>query len=346
MDGVPPRVARRLLLAPAAVLLGIVAVVLGPFVLVAALAVDAVLRRPLSTTRLATVALAHVVFEAAGVIALFGLWIASGFGLAIRSPRMQALHHRFLRAWLGLLLDITSGCIGIVVVVEGRQPPRSGPVLVFSRHAGPWDSFLLAHALTHDYRRRPRIVMKAAMQWSPMIDIIGNRLPNRFIRPHGPDAGRFLGEIETLARGIGVDEALILFPEGGNFSERRRLAAISRLRERGDAEHADDAARLEHVVAPHPGGVLAALRGAPDADVVFVAHTGLEPLASLRELWRRTPLRTPLIGRYWRLPGTAVPETDPEIVDWLFGWWERIDTWIEQHPATSARAGVREEARS
>ena len=73
------------------------------------------------------------------------------------------------------------------------------------------------------------------------------------------------------------------------------------------------------------------MRGAPDADVVFVAHTGLEPLASLRELWRAVPLRTPLVGRYWRLRPDEIPTDEADRIDWLFEWWGRIDRWIEQH---------------
>jgi len=53
---------------------------------------------------------------------------------------------------------------------------------VLSRHAGPGDSFLLIHQLLSVYGRRPRVVMKAALQFDPSLDVLGNRLPNVFIQ--------------------------------------------------------------------------------------------------------------------------------------------------------------------
>jgi 1-acyl-sn-glycerol-3-phosphate acyltransferase len=331
MDWVPPRLVRRLILAPTAVVLAVLALVLAPFALTVACLIDLVLWRPLPTTRLVAVALVTAAFEGVGVVCLWALWVVAAFVGGVRSARGQEAHHRFLRWWLSSLTAITGRLIGIHVRIEDPRDPEPGPVLVFSRHAGPWDSFLLAHSLVHTFDRRPRIVMKEAMQWSPVIDLVGNRLPNRFIRGHGRDAARFIGEIEDLAHDLGAQDALILFPEGGNFSDRRRLAAIERLARQGDDAHAEEARRLANLIAPRPGGVLAALRGAPEADVVFVAHTGLEPLTTLGELWRHVPLSRPLFGRYWRLPPSDVPPSEGDRVDWLFDWWERIDTWIDSH---------------
>ena len=57
---------------------------------------------------------------------------------------------------------------------------------MLSRHAGPGDSFLLVHQLLSVYGRRPRVVMKAALQFDPSLDVLGNRLPNVFVRHAGP----------------------------------------------------------------------------------------------------------------------------------------------------------------
>jgi 1-acyl-sn-glycerol-3-phosphate acyltransferase len=68
----------------------------------------------------------------------------------------------------------------------------------------------------------------------------------------------------------------VIFPEGGNFTPRRRLRAIRLLEERRLAEEAAKARAMEHLLPPKPGGALAAIAAAPTADVIFVAHTGLE----------------------------------------------------------------------
>jgi hypothetical protein len=32
--------------------------------------------------------------------------------------------------------------------------------------------------------------------------------------------------------------------------------------------------------------------------------------------------------RWWRVPASEVPRDDDAIVEWLFGWWEVVDSWI------------------
>lgn len=55
----------------------------------------------------------------------------------------------------------------------------------------------------------------------------------------------------------------------------------------------------------------------------------------------RASLRRPLVERYWRPSRHEVSTEEERIVDRLFEWWERIDTWVAGHrvpqPATSAR---------
>ncbi len=89
---------------------------------------------------------------------------------------------------------------------------------------------------------------------------------------------------------MGEEDALLIFPEGGNFSESRRLRAIDRLRGKGMLEQAQRAEAMRHVLPPRPGGVAAALEAAPHADVVFVAHTGLEHLSTVADLWDGLPM--------------------------------------------------------
>ncbi len=82
--------------------------------------------------------------------------------------------------------------------------------------------------------------------------------------------------------------------------------------------------------------VMSAIRAAPDADVVFVAHAVLEDVGTFRELWGRIPLTRPIPSRYWRIPPSEVPKEEAELIDWLYAWWERIDAWIDEHSAPLA----------
>ncbi|MGH2682759.1 MAG: 1-acyl-sn-glycerol-3-phosphate acyltransferase [Actinomycetota bacterium] len=334
MIPLPPRIVRRTVFAPLVFLLSVALLLLSPVALLVAFLADLVLPGRWQAVRLVTLGLVFAAYEAAVLVALFVLWIAGGFGARLGSPRFQEAHYRLVRWWLGGLAGAAIRLLQLEIEVEDRPEPQAGPVLVFCRHAGPGDSILLAHTLLSGYERRPRIVMKAALQWDPAIDIVGNRLPCAFIRPHSEDPRHHLLAIERLAQGLGDRDALVLFPEGGNFTERRRLAAIASLKRKGFREEAILAEKMLTVLAPRPGGALTAIRTAPQADVVFVAHTGLEFMNSLVATWRILPLEGPILARYWRIGPTEIPLDQDAQVDWLFGWWGRVDEWIRSRRPT------------
>jgi hypothetical protein len=79
---------------------------------------------------------------------------------------------------------------------------------------------------------------------------------------------------------------------------------------------------------PCPAGATSPLRAAPHADVVFVAHTGLEHLSTVRDIWRGLPTDKTLHLRWWFVPAAEVPRDETEQTDWLYRWWETIDAWI------------------
>jgi hypothetical protein len=184
--------------------------------------------------------------------------------------------------------------------------------------------------------------MKAALQLDPITDVVANRVPNAFLR-HPARAGTggtvglrstaglsgTVGQIRRLAAGLDASGALVIFPEGGNWTPRRWRRTIDRLRQRGQEELAGRAAAMPNVLPPRPAGTLAALAACPDADVIFVAHTGLDRLVSVRDVWRSLLADMEVRARWWQVPSADVPRADREAqVAWLYDWWERIDGWI------------------
>src|SRR3954470_18582630 len=165
------------------------------------------------------------------------------------------------------------------------------------------------------------------LQMDPLIDVYLNRLPNHFVT-HAPGARSSEEAIADLARDMGDEDALLIFPEGANFTPKRRFRAIQRLRDRGLASAVRRAEAMRNVLPPRPGGVTAALAAAPHADVVFVAHTGLEHLSTVRDIWRGLPTDKTLYLRWWFVPAAEVPRNETEQMDWLYKWWETIDDWI------------------
>jgi 1-acyl-sn-glycerol-3-phosphate acyltransferase len=333
MDRLPPRIVRRLVIAPLVLVLCLVLLAVSPVVLLVATIVDLFLPGDRRTLRLLGFLMGYAALEVAGLVTMLGLWIASGFGVAMSGPRMQRRHYGFMRWWLRRINKIARAAFGLRVHIEDAPQPRPGPILVFCRHAGPGNSLLLIGTLIVGYGRFPRIVMLAKLQWEPLYDVMLNRLPNRFIRHDPTRRHLYVEAIEDLAGGLGPQDAFVLFPEGKNFTPGVRRRAIDYLRGKGLATAADRAEKMVHTLPPRHGGVMAAMRGAPDADVVLVAHSVLEDVGSFKELWGRIPFDRPVTARYWRMPQGEVPATEDELIGWLYDWWERIDAWIAARTA-------------
>ena len=327
----PPKLVRRLVLAPLVFVLSLAFLALAPALFLAAVLTDLILsRRRWQTVRVVAFAEWYLVVEVAGLLGLFGLWVGSGFGLFLRSDGMQRAHYALLRWLLAAANGAARRLFRLKIWIEDRPEPTPGQILVFSRHAGPGNSLMLVGTLMIGYRRDPRIVMLAKLQWEPLFDAILNRLPNRFIQHDAANRQRYLDMIGELASGLGDADAFVLFPEGHDFTYVKRLRAIAHLRRKGHIEQAIKAERLERVLPPKHGGVMAAITAAPQADVVFVAHTVLEDIGTFRDLWRRVPFDAPILARYWRIAPEDVPRDRDRLIDWLFEWWERIDTWIDE----------------
>ena len=328
----PPPWVRRLVFAPLVVVLAVVLLTSLPVWLVIGVALSPLVPGHLRVPRLIWLAIVYVIWDAAALVALGALWLASGFGWKIRSPTFQRAHYVLTGRFLAALFWIARWSLHLAVDVVGTDPDTAEPgrpEIVVSRHAGPGDSFILIHALVNWFDREPRIVLKATLQWDPAVDILLNRLPNRFITPGtGSDLTTTVGE---LANGLDDNDAFVIFPEGGNFTPRRRVRAIAWLRDRGLKDLAVRAENLQNLLPPKPGGLLAAMDAAPDAGVIFVAHTGLDRMITVADVWRELPMDKRLVMRFWSVDPEDVPVDEEARVSWLYDWWARIDEWIEEN---------------
>jgi 1-acyl-sn-glycerol-3-phosphate acyltransferase len=269
-----------------------------------------------------------------------GLWIASGFGGRLRTEPYQERHYAIMRWFLDSVQRGATRAFGLRIIVEEPELTEAEsaarlarPVIVLSRHAGPGDSFLLVRQLISVYGRRPRVVMKATLQLDPGLDVVTNRLPNVFIQHSKTGSRTYVEQIERLASGLDQSGALVLFPEGGNWTPGRWVRGIARLERLGRGDLAARAREMPNLLAPRSGGAFSAIEACPAADVIFVAHAGLDRLVSVRDIWRSLPMDQTIRAKWWRVPVDEVPRTlDHEgQVRWLYDWWERIDAWIAQN---------------
>jgi 1-acyl-sn-glycerol-3-phosphate acyltransferase len=354
----PPLLIRRLLLVPLVIVIGCALAVLIPPVALLSWAFNVLAQRDdqgrvrhSRLLRIFILGLAWATGETAALTVFLGLWIASGFGGRLGTEAYQARHYAVMRWFLDLIYRTAERACGLRVTVtapDGDPGCADQPVIVLCRHAGPGDSLLLLHQLLSGYGRRPEVVMKATLQLDPTADIVANRLPNAFLRRAARTAANArerTEQIRRLAAGLRGPAALVIFPEGGNWTPARWRRAPGRLRRSGRPDLARRAAAMPNVLPPHGSGALAAIGACPQADVIFVAHTGLDRLVSVRDVWRQLHFDMAVTARWWRVPAAQVPPaTDrDEQLTWLFDWWERIDSWItEQNQADPAPGTVAE----
>jgi 1-acyl-sn-glycerol-3-phosphate acyltransferase len=328
---VPPRIVRRLVLAPLVVALEAIFLVLSPVLLLLAALLSPLFggRRPL---RLALMAVAFVACHFEAVLALFALWLGSGLGRRIGTDAMQAAHYDVMRRFVARVYRAIVRHARVEVVTDetdaayrALSSDSGRPVVVLSRHAGEGDTLLVIHELLCRHDRGPRIVMHEALRLDPVIDVLGGRLPNRFVDPRGGDTEV---EIAAMARELDERAALIIFPEGANFTEERRRRGIERLERAGHEDEAEVARAMRHVSAPRPGGALAAIEAAPGADVVVMGHAGFP--TGLGEVWRALPERQTIEVKLWHEPPDSIPAGHDARIDWLFERWRRLDEWVEE----------------
>ncbi len=326
---VPPRVLRRLVLAPVVVCGEAILLLASPLLLGLALLVSPAFGgwRPL---RMTLIVVAFAERHLLATLACFALWIASGFGRTMRSDAMQRAHYAVM-GWFvsGIYRVIVDLAHVEVSFSESRAAAQAlstpgNPVLMLGRHAGEGDTLLVIHELLCRHDRGPRVVMHEVLRLDPFIDVLGDRLANRFVDPRGGDTEV---EIAAMARELDETAALVIFPEGGNFSPERRLRGIERLERAGHGEEAAWARQMRHLSAPRPGGTLAAIEAAPESDIVIMGHVGFP--AGLGEVWRLLPEPQAIEVRLWHEPADVVPADRDEQIDWLFGWWLKLDAWVD-----------------
>jgi hypothetical protein len=344
---VPPWLLRRLLIAPLMPILAVIALVLLPVVTVtqAVCAVVVLLvkrRRPRwRLPRVWAFGVVYLVGETACLLACFGLWVAAGFGWKLQSERQQRWHLALLGKFLAAVVAVAGFVFRFRLEVEepATHPQDASrmaaprPILVLARHAGPGASFVLVHLLLSRYHRRPRVVLKEQLRLDPSLDVLLTRLGCKFIptgsgslpNAHREEAIRLIAE---TAAGLEDRDALLLYPEGGDWTPTRHRLAVAALRRRGRRAEAAQAVRMPHVLPPKPAGTLAALTAAPDADVVIFTHTGHDELLDVVSIWNALPLRAQLRLVWWREGAWILPDEDDQREAWLLETWQRVDAWI------------------
>jgi 1-acyl-sn-glycerol-3-phosphate acyltransferase len=257
---------------------------------------------------------------------LVGLTAAGGIYLITRGniQRRQDLFFELECWWGSSLFRWICRFLSLSTSIEGDDQILPGPVLVFIRHASIIDTAVPVALISNTTGLRLRYVFKRELLVDPCIDVAGHASPNYFI-DRGGSVQEELAGVRTLAENLG-DEGVLLYPEGTRFTERKKQIAIQRLAQ----THPDlvpVAESFQHSLPPKAGGALTLLDAAPHADVLIVAHRGLEGLANATDLLSGTVVGKEIRIRIWRVHAADIPQGEARR-RWLFDWWKRVDDFV------------------
>ncbi len=293
--------------------------------------------------RLAAMVALYAVGEVLTVLTCLLLWLLA-IG-RLRRPWVVRAHRRVLRLLLSTLLAAAGPAFGFHVRVEEPQrhpadlalAAQDRPLVVLARHAGPGASFALVEQLLRRWSRHVHVVLKDALRLDPAIDLLLTRTGCTWV-PSARSGRRRTADViaEAAGRQAGAD-ALLLFPEGADWTPVRHLAAVARLRASSRREEARRALRMPHVLPPRPAGAAAALRHRGDAAVLVFTHTGHDELLDATSTWQALPLAASLRMAWWRVPDDELPIGDEDaVLAWLQDLWQDIDAWIDEQIALAA----------
>ncbi|WP_327140396.1 1-acyl-sn-glycerol-3-phosphate acyltransferase [Nocardia sp. NBC_01327] len=269
-----------------------------------------------------------IVYELAGSSGVEG----QRFGRQGGCDRLAALNRRFY-GWGFAVAGIRLVC---------APPPRIAvdrPVIVLARHAGAFNSALMAHLIASELGRDTYTIAKRCAAITPGLRDAYTASGVVFCRFDAEGKTLALQQLRSQAVGALPTDALLLFPEGTNYSVKRWHQAITTLRADGRHTHAEQAEQCPHVMPIHPAGAWMLASSAPTADVVVLAQTGLEDLAAEGLGYPPRGCGTVDVG-WWHIPADQVPRERDAFSAWLRDQWREVDAWIAttRQPETMKQA--------
>jgi len=331
-DDLAGRVARRAVTVPVVLVATSVVWSALPFLFAAAVIVDVVgyferRRGRLNSLRILGFVLAFLTIESAGLGALLGVWLgAAGDVLRLRryATTVQGLYTR-------AHFEVVRFLFQLRFEVDGQGDVTRGPVLLLLRPASIIDTLIPGVFVAAPNGMRLRYVLKRELLWGPCLDIAGHFLENHFVDRSGVDSAKEIERVRALGTGLGRDEGVVLYPEGTRFSPSRRQALLDKTATDPVAHARVDG--LEFLLPVRLGGALALLEAARGADLVVVAHTGLEGFAKVTDIWRGDLVGHVVKVKFTRIAAADVPAQVEERREFLDALWRDVDAWIRANRA-------------
>lgn len=259
----------------------------------------------------------YLVCESIGIVVSALLWLVRPL---LGEKRYLDGNRRLQMAWANALKLAAEKLFRLQFSVEGLEALEGDAALVLPRHTSIGDTILpvVFYALPRDYG--VSYVLKRELLLDPCLDIVGNRLPNVFLDRGSPDMPAELNALEQLAEKSSRDAALVIYLEGTRFSQKK----LERIRQKfGDGQ-------WREVLPPRLAGTLALMKGAPEKDLLFCAHSGFEASGSFAALFNGGWLDTTVRLRFWRVPAAQIPVGENERKALLLSQWQKMDDAVAE----------------
>ncbi len=264
-------------------------------------------------------------FEVLGLAVLFWLWLRHVAGMS--SEAFLEANHRMQAWWVGGVFALVRRVYSIQLDVEGHGELNDpSPTVILSRHASTLDT-LLPLALNRT-ETRFRYVLKAELLFDPALDYCGQRLPNAFVRRGSGNPEKEVARVVALGEDLGSGEAVVLFPEGTRFSVSRRRRLLEKFET--DPVMGPVIALLQHTLPPLREGAVQLLAHTAAADVVFIAHRGLERARTMSDLIGGGLTGAHLEVCIWRVPAAEIPRDPESLRDFLLTQWRKVDRYVSE----------------
>jgi 1-acyl-sn-glycerol-3-phosphate acyltransferase len=317
---------RRVITIPATLVLTVLASVLVPVLFPVVLLVDVFARRRFALSRCALFFLCFLWCETMGIAGALVIWLVYvGRTSGKRGDSFVGANSRLQAIWVHTIFTAARVLFGMRFTVEGSAPrPGNRAQLVFVRHASTVDTGLPIELLSYPMRYRLRYVLKRELLFDPCLDVVGQRIPNRFVR-RGDRTAEEVERVVGLYDGLDVHDAVIIFPEGTRFSERKRRELLAQLSAKGPSPALELAEALKHTLSPLRRGALALLERNPGCDLLVVAHKGLEQATSFAAFTNGSLVGAHLRVQLFHVPFEELPTDAEHQKQLLADLWRKVD---------------------
>ncbi len=322
---------RRLISIPAYTLLGLLFLATLPLMLLLAGARDLLQQTRWAAVRALLFLTWYFLCEGLGVAVSFALWLAKTLWPGVSRSRYLYWNFQLQNVWTAALWGFTSWVYQFCVTHKNLEVAEQGPYLLFVRHASMADTVLASAFLSRRFQVCLRYVMKEELLWDPCLNIVGLRLPNVFVRRGSSQREQEIQRVAQLATNLGSEDGVLIYPEGTRFTSRKQHKLLQRFQEKGDKEAYKYAKDLEVVLPPRLGGAMALLQQAPGVDVVFFAHTGIEHVRTIWDVWNGGLIQRNIKIELWRVPASEIPKEEKAQEKWLLEQWKVVAAWVKEH---------------